>query len=59
MKVSSIFVVSVAIKLHNRVIWQDIFNLYMNVSSMLAISENALHSLNDAQGSPPCAPFSW
>ena len=39
MRVSSIFVVIVAIKLHNRVIWQDIFNLYMNVLSMLAISE--------------------
>ena len=40
MKVSSIFVVSVAIKLHNRVIWQDIFNLYMKVSSMLVLSDN-------------------
>ena len=38
MKVSSMFEVSVAIKLHNRVIWQDIFNLYMKVSSKLAIS---------------------
>ena len=47
MRVSSIFVVSVAIKLHNIVIWQDIFNLYMKVSSMLAISERD-NSLNSA-----------
>ena len=38
MKVSSMLVISVTIKLHIRVIWQLIFNLNMKVSSMLVTS---------------------
>ena len=38
MKVSSMLVISVTMKLHSGVIWQLIFNLYMKVSSMLVIS---------------------
>ena len=45
MKESSMIVISVTIKLHNRVILQDIFKLYMMVLSMLVISvTNNLHS---------------
>ena len=38
MKVSSILVISVIIKQHNRVIFRHIFSLYMKVSSILVIS---------------------
>ena len=40
MKVSSILVISVIIKLHNRVIFRHIFSLFMKVSNILVISVN-------------------
>ena len=38
MKVSSILVISVIIKLHNRVVFRHIFSLNMKVLSILVIS---------------------